>query len=82
MVGTSQGCCFRRIFSHMTHKRKELYESASEAAGMVLEYLSQVEGETEGEVHDLVSEFVFLFFSARKEISIVGCAFFKLNDYD
>jgi len=52
---------FCRIFSHITHKRKELYESASEAAGMVLEYLSQVEGEIDGEIHDLVSSIKILY---------------------
>lgn len=48
-------CVIYRIFGFIVKKRKEAYESASEAAGMALEYLSQVENEVEGEVHDLVS---------------------------
>ena len=38
------------------HKHKEVYESASESAGMALEYLSQVENEADGEIHELVRD--------------------------
>jgi len=39
----------------MLFKRKEIYDSASELAGMTLKFLTQVEKEVEGEIHDLVS---------------------------
>nr|CAB3231039.1 DNA-dependent protein kinase catalytic subunit-like [Phallusia mammillata] len=45
---------FKRIFQNIVYKRKEIYDSAAEVGGMTLRYLTEIEKETEGEIHEMV----------------------------
>nr|XP_018666849.1 DNA-dependent protein kinase catalytic subunit isoform X1 [Ciona intestinalis] len=45
---------YQRIFRNMRFKRKEIYDAASEVAGLTLNYITNVEKEENGNVHEMV----------------------------
>ncbi|XP_078482635.1 DNA-dependent protein kinase catalytic subunit [Ciona intestinalis] len=70
---------YQRIFRNMRFKRKEIYDAASEVAGLALNYITNVEKEENGNVHEMVRNNLSVLFKNPKTQDIFITCLHKVS---